>query len=146
MTMTEMRPAADVQPGFGGRRQRVYAIAFDMDTKALRDAWNANGGSPRGWRAAYPQMGEFLSRYGFTWQQGSLQFSSADTDPVTVVLAVQEMTKQFPWFAPSVRDIRMLRIEENNDLRPAVESIAPLKPHPAPEIIDLFTAMDQDYD
>ncbi|EFX0967648.1 virulence factor, partial [Citrobacter freundii] len=28
--------------------------------------------------------------------------------------------KKNPWFAPSVQDIRMLRIEENNDLMPAV--------------------------
>lgn len=124
----------------------MYAIAFDMDTNALQAEWVANGGTAKGWRSAYAQMGEFLGRYGFTWQQGSLQFSSAETDPVSVVLAVQEMTKQFPWFAPSVRDIRMLRIEENNDLRPAVASVAPLAPHEPAQIIDLFTAMEQDYD
>jgi virulence-associated protein VapD len=34
------------------------------------------------------------------------------------------LAKRYPWFAPSVRDIRMLRIEENNNLMPAVERIA----------------------
>ncbi|MDB5547968.1 MAG: hypothetical protein JWP21_1415, partial [Tardiphaga sp.] len=26
----------------------------------------------------------------------------------------------YPWFTPSVRDLRMLRIEENNDLKTAL--------------------------
>jgi hypothetical protein len=30
------------------------------------------------------------------------------------------MAKKYPWFTPSVRDIRMLRIEENNDLKAAL--------------------------
>ena len=36
-------------------------------------------------------------------------------------MTVQQLTLEFEWFAPSVRDIRMLRIEENNDLMPAVD-------------------------
>jgi virulence-associated protein VapD len=28
--------------------------------------------------------------------------------------------RELPWFTPAVRDIRMLRIEDNNDLGPAV--------------------------
>ena len=31
------------------------------------------------------------------------------------------IAKANPWFAPSVTDIRMLRIEDNNDLMPAVK-------------------------
>jgi len=37
------------------------------------------------------------------------------------VRIVQRMSKKFQWFLPSVRDIRMLRIEENNDLRLALD-------------------------
>jgi virulence-associated protein VapD len=33
---------------------------------------------------------------------------------------VQRMATRFPWFTPAVRDIRMLRIEENNDLKAAL--------------------------
>ncbi|HEV3439750.1 MAG TPA: hypothetical protein VG122_20460 [Gemmata sp.] len=36
------------------------------------------------------------------------------------------MTTQLPWFAASVRDIRMLRIEELNDLMPVVQRVAGL--------------------
>ena len=35
------------------------------------------------------------------------------------------MAASLPWFAASVRDIRMLRIEEFNDLMPAVERANP---------------------
>ena len=35
-----------------------------------------------------------------------------------------DLTTQLPWFAASVRDIRMLRIEELNDLMPVVQRVA----------------------
>jgi virulence-associated protein VapD len=35
-------------------------------------------------------------------------------------MAIQKMSKQLTWFSSCVRDIRMLRIEENNDLMPAL--------------------------
>jgi virulence-associated protein VapD len=34
---------------------------------------------------------------------------------------VQELKHTYNWFQPSARDIRMLRIEENNDLAPALD-------------------------
>lgn len=43
---------------------------------------------------------------------------------VTCVLAVQDLTRRLAWFRPAVRDMRMLRIEENNDLGPAIEQAA----------------------
>lgn len=42
------------------------------------------------------------------------------------MLAVIDLTTRLPWFAASVRDIRMLRIEELNDLMPVVQRIAGL--------------------
>ena len=57
------------------------------------------------------------------------------TDPLTTVvtkaehcliaptLIVQELTKKYPWFSASVEDIRMLRIEDNNDLKPAIDMV-----------------------
>jgi virulence-associated protein VapD len=35
-----------------------------------------------------------------------------------------DLARSLPWFAASVRDIRMLRIEEFNDLMPAVQQAA----------------------
>jgi virulence-associated protein VapD len=40
------------------------------------------------------------------------------------VLAVQDLARAYPWFNSSVvTDIRMLRIEEDNDLNPAIVSV-----------------------
>ena len=93
----------------------MYAIAFDLDTEALRKHYPTSS-----FKHAYDDIRVALARRGFEWQQGSVYFGNATVTPVTCVLAVQEVTAAFEWFARSVRDIRMLRIEENNDLRPAL--------------------------
>jgi virulence-associated protein VapD len=50
---------------------------------------------------------------------------------VKVVLAVQDLAQAYDWFnSLVVRDIRMLRIEENNDLNPAIRSVQNNKPKP----------------
>jgi virulence-associated protein VapD len=96
---------------------RVYAIAFDFDTETLQ----RNYGSPW-WQNAYREIRDALFEHGFNGQQGSVQFGGPDVTPVTCVLAVQDLKKRFTRFRDSVRDIRMLRIEESNDLRPVMES------------------------
>jgi virulence-associated protein VapD len=97
---------------------RVYAIAFDMDIEQLR----TNYGDP--YNNAYLEIRRVLQRHGFTWQQGSVYFGGPEITAVTCVLAAMDLAHNFPWFAASVRDIRMLRIEELNDLMPAVQQAA----------------------
>jgi virulence-associated protein VapD len=99
------------------RGGRVYAITFDLDTQTLEDSY----GTPS-WRNAYADIRNTLAGHGFDWKQGSVYFGNETVDAVTCVIAVQDLTRRFEWFRPSVRDIRMLRIEENNDLGPAIES------------------------
>lgn len=41
---------------------------------------------------------------------------------VSCVLAVQKLAKQLTWFSESVKDIQMLRIEENSDLGKAIKN------------------------
>ncbi len=96
----------------------MYAIVFDLDTQTLEATY---GGAS--WRNAYQEVRNALIGFGFDWQQGSTYFGTDAVDAVTCVLAVQDLTSRFAWFGPSVRDIRMLRIEENNDLMPAIERI-----------------------
>jgi virulence-associated protein VapD len=103
-----------------GGRGTVYAITFDLDTQTLEASY---GGS--GWRNAYTEIRNALGNHGFNWQQGSVYFGDDTVDAVRCVLAVQDLGRKFAWFHPSVRDIRMLRIEENNDLMPAVEMSVP---------------------
>jgi virulence-associated protein VapD len=99
-----------------GRKPVVYAIAFDLDTNVLKESYHNTS-----WQNAYNDVGAALRRHGFERMQGSVYFGNDGVDAVTCVLAVQQLTSDFPWFAPAVRDIRMLRIEDNNDLRPAVD-------------------------
>jgi virulence-associated protein VapD len=42
-------------------------------------------------------------------------------------MAVIDLMARLPWFAACVRDIRMLRIEELNDLMPVVRRLAGLR-------------------
>ncbi len=97
----------------------MYAIAFDLDQDTLSKTY----GVPT-YTNAYNDIKKVLSEYGFNRQQGSVYFGDASkVDAVSCVLAVQNLTKRFNWFAPSVTDIRMLRIEDNNDLKPAIDMV-----------------------
>ena len=100
-----------------GLNKRMYAITFDLDTQTLEQSY---GGSS--WRNAYADIRSALRAHGFNWQQGSVYFGDETVNAVSCVLATQDLTRRFSWFRPSVRDMRMLRIEENNDLGPAIET------------------------
>ena len=102
------------------RESTVYAIAFDMDTEHLR----VHYGDP--YNNAYVEIRRVLERHDLRCQQGSVYFGDPAVTATAVTLAVIDLTTQLPWFAASVRDIRMLRIEELNDLMPLVERVAGL--------------------
>ncbi len=67
-----------------------------------------------------------LEQHGFSWQQGSVYFGSPAVTSATVMVAVIDLTTQLPWFVAAVRDIRMLRVEELNDLMPVIQRVAEL--------------------
>ncbi|MDX2094980.1 MAG: virulence factor [Alphaproteobacteria bacterium] len=95
---------------------RMFAITFDMDTEILAELYHQAS-----YNNAYGDIARFLGQYGFTRQQGSVYFGNDRVDAVTCVIATQGLTREYPWFGPSVRDIRMLRIEDNNNLKPAID-------------------------
>jgi len=116
-------PSTLAQPGLPPSFQKegvVYAIAFDMDIELLRIHY----GDP--YNAAYLEIRKVLEGRQFYWQQGSVYFGDANVTAAGVMMAVIDLTTRLPWFAASVRDIRMLRIEELNDLMPVVQRIAGL--------------------
>jgi virulence-associated protein VapD len=61
-----------------------------------------------------------LAKFGFTRQQGSLFYGGAGSSPIQCVLAVQAAAATLPWFKASLADLRMLRIEEDDDLLAAI--------------------------
>lgn len=95
----------------------MYALAFDLDTASLQQTYHVSSYSN-----AYNEIRSKLGTYGFDWQQDSVYYGNKETvNAVTCVLAVIDLTNSYSWFAASVRDIRMLRIEEQNDLLPAIQ-------------------------
>jgi len=103
---------------------RMYAITFDLDTDTLQRTHPSDS-----WRNAYSEVKRILVEEGFIWQQGSVYFGDPQKiDAVKCMLAAQRLAEDLPWFAESVRDIRMLRIEENNDLAPAIDKVRRLAP------------------
>lgn len=99
----------------GRREARVYAIVFDLDTQVLQAVY-----PNQSWNNAYADIRNYLTPRGFEWKQGSTYFGDETVDAVRCVRIVQRLAKKYPWFTPSVRDIRMLRIEEMNDLSSAL--------------------------
>jgi len=95
----------------------VYAITFDLHMETLRKTYRNDSINN-----AYSDIKQVLEIYGFHRQQGSVYFGDETVDAVKCVLAVQDCARQHDWFAASVADIRMLRIEDNNDLGPAIEA------------------------
>jgi virulence-associated protein VapD len=92
-----------------------YAITFDLDTETLKQAYPNDS-----WNNAYGDIRKTLEPLGFTWQQGSVYFGNDKINAVKCVLAAQQLSQKYAWFKASVRDIRMLRIEEMNDLSSAL--------------------------
>ena len=105
-----------------GGRGTMYAIAFDLDTEMLRQTYrNESIGN------AYNDIKTVLNGYGFSHQQGSVYFGDTGISAVTCMEAVTELTDSYDWFSASIKDIRMLRIEDNNDLMPIINRIVKLK-------------------
>lgn len=117
MSVVPMRTAREEA---GRRRQaarnnRVYAIAFDLDSKVAEQLCGAN------WRGTcYDKIERVLGEHGFARTQGSLYFGTPESNAVTCVTAVQDLDQRYAWFGRAVRDLRMLRIDEDNDLLPAL--------------------------
>ncbi|GAA9340995.1 endoribonuclease VapD [Helicobacter pylori] len=94
----------------------MYAVTFDLDTNFLNE--NAVNLSK-----VYSDIAKFMEQHGFKWQQGSVYFGDETINAVTCVATVQILAKQIPSFAVCVKDVRMLKIEENNDLMPAIKIV-----------------------
>ena len=92
----------------------MYAIAFDLDTEKLKASYGKSHNN------AYGEIRNFLAAKGFKNQQGSLYYGDETVTQVSAVLAVVELSRKYPYIRPSVADIRILRLLDNDDLMPAV--------------------------
>lgn len=104
-------------PDAGGeleRSSRVFAISFDLMIDAIRAHYRSHE------TQAYHDIRRVLESHNFTHMQGSLYFSRPNGTAVDVFVAIKDLQETFPWFDKVVRDLRMFRIEENNDLMPLI--------------------------
>ncbi len=95
----------------------MYAITFDIDTNCLADNNITNS-------SMYNNIRKFLEKRNFKWQQGSVYFGDNTINAVTCVTTIQELAKEHVEFATCVKDVRMLKIEEFNDLMPAIKAVS----------------------
>ncbi len=96
----------------------VYGISFDLLQDKLEKHYHVKSTGN-----AYNDIARVLYECGFHRRQHSVYLGNDGISAVDCVLAVQKLSKMFSWFAPSVGDIMMLRIEDNNDLKPAIDWI-----------------------
>lgn len=90
----------------------MHVITFDLNTKCLKKGNNST--------RAYNDIKSFLIKNGFKWAQGSVYFAGEDMTAVECVLVIQKLAKIYPWLSTCAKDVRMLRVEEDCDLRPAL--------------------------
>ncbi len=86
------------------RTGRVYAIAYDLNNEAAER------------HGAWAKIARVLEGHGFRRQQGSVFYGNERTTAMTCAAAVLDLNDKFAWFWEVVRDMRMLRIDEEDDL------------------------------
>jgi virulence-associated protein VapD len=114
MSVIPMRAKPTPRATVRRKAHRVYAIAFDLDTALAEKLCGSS------WRGCYEKIALVFAEYGFTRVQGSVYFGGETSDAVQCVMAVQDADRRFAWFGRVVRDLRMLRVDEDNDLMPAL--------------------------
>lgn len=112
MSVTPIRRPVAPRPRQEQRTGRVYAIAFDLSAEAGKRLF----GEGEKWKGCYDKIEHVLNKHGFRRQQGSVFFGSADTRATDCFAAVLELNDTYTWFLQVCRDMRMLRIDENDDL------------------------------
>jgi virulence-associated protein VapD len=93
----------------------MYAITLTVCDDTLLELYA--GEAPA---TAFTDIAVFLAARGFTRKNPSFYVGDKEVNPVTAVLAVQGLIKEFPWFAGVVLDIRLVRIAQESDLMPVI--------------------------
>lgn len=108
-----------------------YAIAFDLDTKAMA----ANGVTPAERTKIYQtEIPDALAACGFTAHpQGSLYHTEAAQDPISAIMRLQSSLRDgAPNFCKYVRRVHVFRMEEWSDVTPLIAG-KPAAPAPDAE-------------
>ena len=99
-----------------------YAIAFDLDTAAMRDAGLARAQITTVYQTEIP---EALAGCGFTQHpQGSLYQTEAEADPITANMRLQgALRTKAENFCRYVRRVHVFRMEEWSDVTVLISTV-----------------------
>jgi virulence-associated protein VapD len=81
----------------------MFAVAFDFEVSKLKEFY----GDP--YNKAYYEVKNILSKYGFTWIQGST-YVTDNEDLANLTFLMSEFS-EIEWLARSVKDIRAFEIK-----------------------------------
>jgi virulence-associated protein VapD len=100
-----------------------YAIAFDLDTKAMTAAGVTDSQRTAVYQTEIPNA---LASCGFTAHpQGSLYHTESDLDPITCLMKLQStLQNDAPNFCTYVRRVHVFRMEEWSDVTPLLANKA----------------------
>lgn len=92
-----------------------YAIAFDLDTTAMRNAGYSQAQITGVYQQEIPSA---LAKCGFSQHpQGSLYHTSPGQNPITCIMLLQQtLIKQAPSFCKFVKRVHVFRMEEWSDV------------------------------
>ena len=92
-----------------------YAIAFDLNTKAMRAAGLTDANITRVYQREIPDA---LSSCGFTAHpQGSLYHTESEQNPINAIMKLQSTLKNdAPTFCQYVNRVHVFRMEEWSDV------------------------------
>jgi virulence-associated protein VapD len=100
-----------------------YAIAFDLDTTAMRDAGLSKAEIARVYQKEIPDA---LAVCGFTAHpQGSLYHTESESEPITALMKLQgALLDSAPNFCLYVKRVHVFRMEEWSDVTPLISDRA----------------------
>lgn len=99
----------------------MYAIALDLDMSALERQHPDDS-----WKIALHEIHRVLTGEGFYGMRGSseyfsgMYYGSEHINAVECVRVAQKLASELWWFTTCVCSIHMLRIEDKDDLGPAI--------------------------
>lgn len=96
----------------------MYAILIRLDSESLLRHFNDQEPVH-----AYRFIDEFIINKGFSKTQELLYFGNDQITSVDCVLTIQELSRKFDWFKVCAKTIRMLRIEADEELTIAINSL-----------------------
>ena len=86
-----------------------YIVQVELDNHILKDLYPNDD-----YKHAYNDIRGFLNDESLDWISGPL--FDAGPSPISAVLAVQHLSAHFDWFKGSVKELKLLRVTNMDDL------------------------------